>query len=114
MSIKRSVVGPIMSRIVETDNTVYLAGLTADDKTGTIEAQTSEVLAKIDALLAEAGTDKSKLLSAMIFVSELGLRPRMNEVWSKWIDPDNPPTRACVGVELDGGTNVEIVVTALK
>ena len=114
MTIKRHHVGPIMSRIVEAGDTVYLQGLTADDKSGTIEEQTANVLAKIDGLLAEAGTTKSKPLSATIYVSELSLRPRMNEVWGAWIDSENPPIRACVGVELDGETKVEIVVTALK
>ena len=50
----------------------------------------------------------------MIFVSDIGLKPEMNEVWNAWIDADNPPTRACVGVQLDGTTNVEIIVTAKK
>ena len=114
MTIKRHHVGPIMSRIVEAGDTVYLQGLTADDKSGTSEEQTANVLAKIDGLLAEAGTTKSKLLSATIYVSELSLRPRMNAVWGAWIDSETPPIRACVGVELDGETKVEIVVTALK
>jgi enamine deaminase RidA (YjgF/YER057c/UK114 family) len=76
--------------------------------------QTAEVLAKIDKNLAIAGTDKSKLLSAMIYVSDIGLRPELNEVWNAWIDPANPPTRACVGVQLEGTTNVEIIVVARK
>jgi enamine deaminase RidA (YjgF/YER057c/UK114 family) len=64
--------------------------------------------------LAAAGTDKSYLLSAQIFVSDIALRPQMNEVWNAWIDPRNPPTRACVGVQLEGNTKVEIVVVAAK
>lgn len=114
MSIKRHEVGPILSRAVETDDMVYLAGLVADDTSEPIEGQTRQVLAKIDRHLAAAGTDKSKLLTALIYVSELDLRPRMNEVWTKWIDPANPPARACVGVELAGGALVEIMATARK
>jgi enamine deaminase RidA (YjgF/YER057c/UK114 family) len=114
MSIKRHQVGPVMSGIVEDDNTVYLQGLTADNKSGSIEQQTTEVLAKIDEKLAIAGTNKSKLLSAMIYVSDIGLRPGLNSIWNAWIDPANPPTRACVGVQLEGTTNVEIIVTARK
>ncbi len=114
MSIKRHEVGSIMSKAVEDGDTVYLAGMTADDKSGSIAEQTKQVLAKIDKYLADAGTDKSKLLTALIFVSDIGLRPEMNEVWNAWIDAENPPTRACVGVQLDGTTNVEIIVTAKK
>jgi enamine deaminase RidA (YjgF/YER057c/UK114 family) len=114
MGIRRHEVGPIMSKAVEDGGTVYLAGLTADDTSGSITEQTKQVLAKIDKYLADAGTDKSKLLTAMILVSDIGLKPAMNEVWNAWIDPENPPTRACVGVQLEGATNVEIIVTAKK
>ena len=114
MTIKRHEIGPIMSRAVEDGRTVYLAGMTADDKTAVIEEQTRQVLAKIDKYLALAGTDKSKILNALIFVSDIGLRPRMNEVWNAWVDPKNPPARACVQVGLEGKTNVEIMVVAAK
>jgi enamine deaminase RidA (YjgF/YER057c/UK114 family) len=103
-----------MSQIVEDGTTLHLQGFTADDKSGDIRAQTREVLAKIDKALAAAGSDKSHLLSAQIFVSDIALRPQMNEVWTAWIDPKNPPTRACVGVQLEGTTKVEIVVVARK
>ena len=114
MSIMRHGIGSIMSQIVEDGNTVYLQGFTADDKTADIKAQTSQVLAKIDKALAAVGSDKSHLLSAQIFVSDIGLRPQLNEVWTAWIDPKNPPTRACVGVQLEGNTKVEVVVVARK
>ena len=114
MSITRHGIGPIMSQIVEDGDTVYLQGFTADDKSADIKTQTQQVLAKIDKALAAAGSDKSRLLSAQIFVSDIGLRPQMNEVWTAWIDPKNPPTRACVGVQLEGNTKVEIVVVARK
>jgi enamine deaminase RidA (YjgF/YER057c/UK114 family) len=114
MSITRHGIGPIMSQIVEDGDTVYLQGFTADDKSADIKTQTQQVLAKIDKALAAAGSDKSRLLSAQIFVSDIGLRPQMNEVWTAWIDPKNPPTRACVGVQLEGNTKVEIIVVARK
>jgi enamine deaminase RidA (YjgF/YER057c/UK114 family) len=114
MSITRHGIGPIMSQVVEDGGTVYLQGFTADDKNADIKTQTGQVLAKIDKALAVAGSDKSHLLSAQIFVSEIGLRPQLNEVWTAWIDPGNPPTRACVGVQLEGSTKVEIVVVAKK
>ena len=114
MSITRHGIGSIMSQVVEDGNTVYLQGFTADDKSADIKTQTSQVLAKIDKALATAGSDKSCLLSAQIFVSDIALRPQLNEVWAAWIDPKNPPTRACVGVQLEGGTKVEIIVVARK
>lgn len=114
MSITRHGIGPIMSQIVEDGDTVYLQGFTADDKSADIKTQTQQVLAKIDKALAVGGSDKSHLLSAQIFVSDIGLRPQMNEVWTAWIDPKNPPTRACVGVQLEGSTKVEIIVVARK
>jgi enamine deaminase RidA (YjgF/YER057c/UK114 family) len=103
-----------MSQVVEDGNTLYLQGFTADDKTADIKTQTTQVLTKIDKALAAAGSDKSCLLSALIFVSDITLRPQMNEVWAGWIDQKNPPTRACVGVQLEGSTKVEIIVVAKK
>ena len=114
MAIVRRGVGPIMSQVVEYGDTVYLQGFTADDKNADIKTQTQQVLAKIDSALAAAGTNKSHLLSAQILISHIALRPQMNEVWSAWIDPRNPPTRACVGVQLEGNTKVEIIVVAAK
>jgi enamine deaminase RidA (YjgF/YER057c/UK114 family) len=114
MTIKRHGVGKILSQIVEDGDTIYLQGFTADDKSADMKGQTQQVLAKIDKALAAAGSDKSHLLSAQIFVSDIGLRPQMNEVWTAWMDPQNPPTRACVGVQLEGNTLVEIIIVAKK
>ena len=114
MAITRHGIGSIMSQVVEDGNTVYLQGFTADDKSADIKTQTRQVLAKIDKTLAAAGSDKACLLSAQIFVSDIALRPQLNEVWAAWIDPKNPPTRACVGVQLEGNTKVEIIVVARK
>jgi enamine deaminase RidA (YjgF/YER057c/UK114 family) len=110
--IKRHDIGPTMSKAVEFHHWVFLAGMTADDTSVGIKEQTEQVLAKIDRTLAVANSDKSKLLSAMIFLSDISLRPQLNEVWNAWIDAANPPTRACVGVQLAGSTMVEVVVTA--
>jgi enamine deaminase RidA (YjgF/YER057c/UK114 family) len=114
MVITRHGIGQLISQVVEHGDTVYVQGMTADDKTANIQEQTRQVLAKIDRALAAAGTDKSHLLSAHIFVSDIALRPQLNEVWTAWIDPGNPPIRACVGVQLEGSTRVEIVVVAAK
>ena len=114
MSITRKDPSAIFNRIVEHSGIVYLAGLTADDTSQPIKAQTENVLAKIDALLAAAGTDKTKLLTAMIYITDMSLKPAMNEAWTAWTQPEIMPTRACVAVGLDGGADVEIVVTAAK
>lgn len=90
-----------MSQAVKHGGTVYLAGQVAlDAKGGTAGEQTRNILNRIDSLLAEAGTDKSKLLSATIWLADIALFNEMNEVWDAWIDPENPPARACVESKL--------------
>lgn len=105
---------PLMSKVVEDGDTVYLSGMTANDKTKDIKGQTREVLDKIDRYLALAGASKSGILSALIHVSDIRLRPQMNEIWNSWVDARNPPVRACVAAGLEGTTLVEITVTARK
>ena len=79
-----------------------------------IQSQTRAVLAAIDANLADAGSDKSLLLSVQIFLADIAQKAGMDEVWNGWIGSDwrNWPQRACVGAPLAAGTLVEIVVTA--
>ena len=102
-----------MSQIVVHENTVYLAGIVATDRQANITTQTQQVLEKIDSYLAEAGTDKSQLLSAEIWISDMSLFNEMNSVWDNWIDPNNPPTRACGQVPLaHPDFKVEIIVRA--
>lgn len=105
----------ILSRAVEYNGMVFVAGLTADDYSLDIKGQTEQVLRKIDKYLAAAGTDKTRLLSTLIYVSDIKLKDAMNEVWTAWIDKSNPPSRACVQACLGSPqTLVEIVVTAAK
>lgn len=107
--------GPRMSRVVVKGDTVYLAGLTAGDTSGDIKSQTRQILDKIDGYLALAGTDKSKLLQANLWITDMANFAAMNEVWNAWVDPENPPVRACVQAGLARpGLLVEIMVTALK
>ena len=115
MSIERQEISGHLSKVVEHNGTVYVAGTTADDKTVGMKQQTEQVLKKIDGLLARSGTNKSKLLSSTVFISDMKQKEAMNEAWMAWIDRKNPPTRACVAVELGSPTTlVEIVVTAAK
>ncbi|MDI4667424.1 RidA family protein, partial [Xanthobacter autotrophicus] len=89
MSIERLDKGRRMSEAVIHGNTVYLAGQVAEGPD--VESQTRAVLASIDALLARAGTDKSRLLTATIWLSDIANFSGMNAVWDAWVDQDNPP-----------------------
>ena len=113
MSVQRIKPGARMSQAVVHGDTVYLAGLTADDKSQDVKGQTAQILARIDALLAEAGTDKSKVLSANIWLTDIGTWSQMNEVWDAWVSPGNTPARATVEAKLAAaGASVEIMVQA--
>lgn len=113
MSITRYDVGPLMSQAVVNGNTVYLAGMVADDASAGIKGQTAQILEKIEKRLAEVGSGKSKLLSANIWLTDIGDRDVMNEAWVEWIDKENPPVRACVESKLArADLLVEIMVTA--
>ena len=115
MSIERHELSEHLSKVVEHNGIVYVAGTTAGDRSVGMKEQTEQVLAKIDGYLARCGTNKSKLLTATVYISEMAQKPAMNEAWNAWIDHKNPPTRACVAVELGTPTTlVEIVVTAAK
>jgi len=98
MSIKRIQTGPRMSQVVIHGNTVYTAGQVASG--ATVTEQTSAILAQIDALLAEAGSDKSKLLSATIWITDMANFAEMNAVWDAWVSQGNTPARACVESKL--------------
>jgi len=105
----------LLSKAVAHGATVYLSGLTAQDRCGGIEAQTVQILSAIDSLLAECGTNKSRLLSATIWLSDIRNRANMNDVWTAWVDPQNLPARACVEARLaDPDCLVEIQVTAAQ
>ena len=115
MSITRHDENAIMSKVVEHNGVVYISGNTANDNSVGMKEQTEQVLAIIDGYLAKGGTDKSKLLTAMIFISDMSLKPEMNEAWEEWITPGCHPTRACVCSGLGSPqTLVEIIVTAAK
>ena len=113
MAIKRVNAGPRMSSAVVHGNTVYLAGLTADDTKLDVKGQTKQILDKIDKFLKEAGTDKSKILSANIWLTDIGTWSQMNEAWTAWIPEGNTPARATVEAKLaNPALKVEIMVQA--
>jgi enamine deaminase RidA (YjgF/YER057c/UK114 family) len=102
------------SRAVIANGMVFLAGQVADDKSGDIATQAREALAKVDALLAEAGTDRRRALTAQIWLADMADFDGFNAVWDAWVVPGETPTRCCGKVELaDPAYRVEIVITAL-
>jgi len=116
MSIERFETGPRMSQAVVHGNTVYLAGVVASNAAGkSVTEQTQDILATIDSHLAKAGTDKSKLLSATIYITDMKTFGDMNKVWDGWVSAGNTPARATVEAKLASPQyNVEIMVVAAK
>lgn len=113
--ITRTESGAVYSKAVEYHNFVYTAGITATDTSKDITGQTEEVLAAIDALLEQNGTDKTRLLQAQIWLKDIGDRDAMNKVWTAWLPKDGAPVRACVEAALaDPAQLVEIMITACK
>ncbi|MDP8917624.1 MAG: RidA family protein [Pseudomonadota bacterium] len=116
MTIQRIKPGPRMSGAVVHGNTVYLAGQVAQESAGkSVTEQTKEILSIIDSLLAEAGTDKSKILMANIWITDMGTFQEMNAVWDAWVSQGNTPARATVEAKLaTPAFKVEIAVIAAK
>lgn len=113
MTIQRFDVGPRMSEMAVHNGTVYLAGQVAEDGSQDIAGQTQQVLTAIDKLLARAGSDKSKILRAQIFIKDLAEFAAMNAVWEAWVVPGHTPPRATVQAHLAKPEwKIEIVVTA--
>ncbi|RLA10135.1 MAG: RidA family protein [Gammaproteobacteria bacterium] len=100
MSITRSHTNSRMSQLVVHGNTVYLAGQVASDSSANAAVQTQQVLDKIDKLLAEAGSDKSRILSAQIWLANIGHFSAMNEAWDAWVPEGHAPARACIEARL--------------
>lgn len=115
MTIARIEPGPRMSRAVVHGDTVYLAGHVSKEPAGSVRGQTEAILRAIDARLAQAGTDRSKLLSATIWLTDIATFDEMNAAWEAWVDPANPPARATVEARLASPEYlVEIMVTAAR
>jgi len=115
MTIERRHVGKRLSDLVihRASGTAYLAGQVADDPTQDVTGQTRQVLARIDSLLAEAGSDKTKILSCTIYLPTIADFAGMNAAWEAWVPPGNQPARATVEAKLVAPEyRVEIQVTA--
>ena len=113
MTIQRHNVGKRLSEIVVHTGTVYMAGEVPDDTSKAITAQTEEVLAKIEKSLKQVGSDKSKLLSAQIFIADMADFAGMNAAWDKWVVQGATPARATIEAKLaNPAYKVEIMVVA--
>ena len=114
-AITRFHVGPRLSETAVHNGTVYLAGQVPDDLTKDLRGQTEEVLGMVDRLLAEAGSDKSRILMTQIFLANIDEIGLMNEVWDAWIPAGHTPPRATVEARMaKPGYRIEIVVTAAQ
>jgi enamine deaminase RidA (YjgF/YER057c/UK114 family) len=113
--ITRHIQTKINHRVVEHNGVLYFGGLVADDKSQDMKGQTAQICAKIDALLAQVGSSKDKLLTAMIYITDFAQKDGMNDAWLDWLPGEILPTRATIGVaELGKNTLIEVVVSAAK
>jgi enamine deaminase RidA (YjgF/YER057c/UK114 family) len=115
MSIERFGVGPRMSEAAALGNLVFLSGEVADDRSQGVASQTRQILASIDETLAKAGTDKTKILKANIWLADIKDFSAMNEVWDSWVPQGHTPARATVEAKLAApDILVEIMVVAAR
>ena len=103
-----------ISRAVVHDDLVFTVAVAPDPVSSSMYEQSAKALARIDESLTLCGTDKSKILSAIVYITDIKRKGEMNRAWDEWVDTKNPPMRACLGVDLEPPHIVEIVVTAVK
>ncbi|MEL6299363.1 MAG: RidA family protein [Pseudomonadota bacterium] len=114
-TVTRHEPGALFNKVVEANGFVFTAGVVADDLTKDVRGQTMDVLEEIDRLLALCGSDKSKIVSATIWVTDIRNRDAMNEAWTAWTGKKDLPVRACIEARLaTPDMLVEIQVTAVK
>jgi enamine deaminase RidA (YjgF/YER057c/UK114 family) len=103
-----------LSDATEYNGVIYTAGQVAENLNAGMKAQTADVLRQIDTLLATCGSNKSRILSATVYVTDMALKPEMDEAWMAWVDQSRPPARATVEARLGANVLVEIMITAAK
>jgi enamine deaminase RidA (YjgF/YER057c/UK114 family) len=115
MAIVRRELEPILANVVEASGHVFTAGAIADDTSLDVQGQTRQALGDLDKYLGLCGCDKTRILSAVIWLADIRLRDAMNEVWQSWIPPGALPARACVENRMaDPSCLVEIQIIASK
>ena len=105
---------PTRSRAVVHDGLIFTVAAAPDPVTASMYEQSVKALARIDESLALCGSDKSNILSVIVYIADMKRKGEMNRAWDEWVDRNNSPMRACLGVELEPPHLVEIVVTAAK
>jgi enamine deaminase RidA (YjgF/YER057c/UK114 family) len=113
MMITRIPDAPNRSEAVAWDKLV-LTVTVADDNSGSMYQQAKEAFANIDKNLKALGTDKTKILSTIVYIADMARKEEMNRAWDEWADAKNPPMRACLGVALTGKDLIEVIVTAVR
>lgn len=114
MITRHDIQGGRLSKVLVANGFAFLSGLTAKDRSGGVKEQTADILAQIDAYLAKAGTDKTKIVVGNIWLKDISTFNEMNEAWEAWVDPAQPPARATVESRLAADSIlVEIQVQAL-
>ena len=114
-TIKRSGNYEVLHEVVEHGDMVYLAGLVSDDLKLDMAGQTRDVLNQLDVLLKKHGSSRQRVLTALIFITDMSLKPAMNQVWKEFFPQAALPTRATIGVkDLGEGVLLEVVFTAAK
>lgn len=103
-----------LSDATEYNGMIYTAGQVSEDLSLGMKGQTADALRQIDALLAKCGSHKSRILSATVYVTDMALKPEMDEAWMAWVDQSRPPARATVEARLGANVLVEIMLTAAK
>jgi enamine deaminase RidA (YjgF/YER057c/UK114 family) len=101
------------SQAVVHGDLVFTVAVAPDPVSPSMYEQSVKTLARLDESLAACGSDKSRILSAIVYIADMKLKPEMNRAWDEWVDMANPPMRACLGVDLEPPHIVEIVVTAV-
>ena len=105
---------PTRSRAVAHGDLVFTVAVAPDPVTPSMYEQSVKALARIDESLALCGSDKSRILSAIVYITDMTRKSELNRAWDEWADAKNPPMRACIGVALEPPHIVEIVVTAAR
>jgi enamine deaminase RidA (YjgF/YER057c/UK114 family) len=113
--IKRTGFYDLLHEVVEYNGVLYFSGVIAEDLSLDMAGQAKDAFNQIDKLLAQHGSSRERLLTALIFVTDMKQKPAMNKVWKEWLPPQAMPTRATIGVsDLEPNILIEIVVTAAK
>lgn len=112
---RKSAYNGILHEVVEHNGTLYFAGIVAENLKADIKGQAEDVMRQLDALLKANGSDMTRILQATLYMTDLKLKPGLNEVWKKWIGAEHVPGRAAIGVaDLEPGVLLEMVVIAAK